>query len=89
MISGRACGAIENINSTGDTRGESHIERFVVGTLDNHMRANPSFVRNRSIIDEIIQTEAHCPEIRDYSSHIVTGLQTLDKSHDLITVSIF
>ena len=40
--------------STGDTRDD--IKRYVVGTLNNHMRANPSFVRNRSIIDEIIQT---------------------------------
>ena len=44
----------ELLISMGDTRED--IERYVVGTLDTHMRANPSFVRNRSIIDEIIQT---------------------------------
>jgi hypothetical protein len=44
----------ELLISMGDTRDD--IKRYVVGTLDHHMRANPSFVRNRSIIDEIIQT---------------------------------
>lgn len=29
------------------------IERFVVGTLENHIRTYPSFVRDRSIIDEV------------------------------------
>jgi hypothetical protein len=44
----------ELLISMGDTRDD--IKRYVVGTLDNHMRANPSFVRNRSIIGDIIRT---------------------------------
>ena len=44
----------ELLISMDDTSGD--IEHFVVETLQNHMRAYPLFVKNLSIIDEIIQT---------------------------------